>query len=75
MVTWNVGAQRLKGYRADEIIGQHFSCFYPPEAKAAGWPQRELEIARREGRFEDEGWRVRKDGTRFLGECRDHRAL
>jgi PAS domain S-box-containing protein len=65
VVTWNVGAERLKGYRAEEIIGQHFSVFYPPEAVASMWPQRELELASAEGRFEDEGWRLRKDGTRF----------
>ena len=65
IVTWNEGAQRLKGYNADEIIGQHFSVFYPPEAIAIGHPQRELEIATAEGRFEEEGWRIRKDGTAF----------
>jgi len=65
IVTWNEGAQRLKGYNADEIIGQHFSVFYPPEAIATGHPQRELEIASAEGRFEEEGWRIRKDGTGF----------
>jgi PAS domain S-box-containing protein len=65
VVTWNAGAERLKGYKPDEIIGQHFSRFYPAEANERGWPQHELEVARREGRFEDEGWRVRKDGTQF----------
>src|SRR5206468_1201805 len=54
-----------KGYRADEIIGQHFSKFYPPEDIAAGEPAKRLEAAARIGRVEDEGWRVRKDGTRF----------
>jgi diguanylate cyclase (GGDEF)-like protein/PAS domain S-box-containing protein len=63
--TWNSGAGRLKGYRADEIIGRHFSVFYPPEDVAAGKPERELAIATTEGRLEDEGWRVRRDGTRF----------
>jgi len=63
--SWNAGAQRIKGYRAEEIIGKHFSVFYPPEVVASGWPQTELEQAARLGRFEDEGWRVRKDGTRF----------
>ena len=63
--TWNVGAQRLKGYTTDEILGRHFSVFYTPEDVAAGRPQRNLEIAGREGRVEDEGWRVRKDGSRF----------
>ncbi|HEX9992958.1 MAG TPA: PAS domain S-box protein [Acidimicrobiales bacterium] len=63
--TWNLGAERMKGYRADEIIGRHFRNFYPPEVQAARHPERELEIAVREGRYEEEGWRVRKDGTRF----------
>jgi rsbT co-antagonist protein RsbR len=65
VATWNTGAERLKGYGAPEIVGRHFSCFYPPEAVAAGLPDKELEAARREGRFEDEGWRLRKDGSRF----------
>jgi PAS domain S-box-containing protein len=63
--SWNRGAERLKGYRPDEILGKHFSVFYPPEVVAAGYCERELEIAAREGRVEDEGWRVRKDGSRF----------
>jgi PAS domain S-box-containing protein len=63
--SWNVGAERLKGYKADEILGQHFSAFYPAEDIADGKPQRELSIAVNEGRVEDEGWRVRKDGSRF----------
>jgi PAS domain S-box-containing protein len=63
--TWNAGAHRLKGYTAEEIIGKHFSTFYTDEDRAAGRPQMILETVRREGRFEDEGWRVRKDGTRF----------
>src|SRR2546427_3999184 len=63
--TWNTGAQRIKGYRAEEIVGQHFSRFHPPEAVAAGKPARLLALAAREGRAEDEGWRVRKDGSRF----------
>jgi PAS domain S-box-containing protein len=62
---WNAGAERIKQYRAVEIIGRHFSVFYPPEAIARGWPQRELELAAGEGRFEDEGWRLRKDGSAF----------
>ena len=62
---WNSGAQRLKGYRADEIVGQHFSRFYTSEDRATGRPARVLDTARREGHFEGEGWRVRKDGTRF----------
>lgn len=63
--SWNAGAARFKGYAADEIIGQHFSRFYTPEDQAAGLPARALETALREGKFESEGWRVRKDGTRF----------
>jgi PAS domain S-box-containing protein len=65
VVTWNAGAERLNGYTADEIIGQHFSRFYPPDAIAKDWPGHELEGARSTGRFEDDGWRLRKDGTRF----------
>jgi PAS domain S-box-containing protein len=63
--TWNTGAERIKGYRISEIIGKHFSVFYPEEDVRSGKPQRELEIAAREGRVEDEGWRLRKDGSRF----------
>lgn len=65
VATWNAGAERAKGYRADEIIGQHFSVFYSPEDKARNWPAQELQKAAAEGRFEDEGWRVCKDGSRF----------
>jgi PAS domain S-box-containing protein len=65
ITTWNLGAQRLKGYVAVEAIGQHFSIFYSREDLAAGKPAHELEVARAEGRVEDEGWRLRKDGTRF----------
>jgi PAS domain S-box-containing protein len=65
VVSWNAGAERIKGYCADEIIGQHFSRFYTAEARAAGLPQRALEIAAREGRYEAEGWRVRRDGRQF----------
>jgi len=65
VITWNLGAERIKGYAASEIIGQHFSRFYPEEDLRAGKPQNELEIAIREGRVEDEGWRVRKDGSKF----------
>lgn len=67
VATWNAGAERIKGYKADEIIGQHFSRFYPTEANDRGWPAHELQVATKEGRFEDEGWRVRKDGTQFWG--------
>ena len=63
--SWNEGAQRLKGYNAPEIIGKHFSIFYPPEKVAEGFPDYELREAARVGRFEDEGWRIRKDGSRF----------
>src|SRR5262245_35749370 len=65
VTSWNTGAERFKGYKAPEILGQHFSRFYTDEDRAAGLPQRALEVAVREGRFENEGWRVRKDGTRF----------
>ena len=65
IISWGLGAQNLKGYREAEIIGKHFSIFYPPDAVARGWPQEELARATREGRFEDEGFRIRKDGTRF----------
>jgi two-component system, sensor histidine kinase and response regulator len=63
--SWNVGAENIKGYCADDVIGRHFSLFYPPEDVQNGKPDRELETATREGRCEDEGWRVRKDGSRF----------
>jgi PAS domain S-box-containing protein len=63
--TWNEGAQRIKGYRPDEIIGQHFSKFYLPQDIRAKKPEWELEEAKMTGRFEEEGWRIRKDGTRF----------
>src|SRR5215813_12089542 len=58
VLTWNPGAQALKGYTKDEIVGKHFSQFYLPEAIQSGWPQRELALAEKEGRFSDEGWRV-----------------
>ncbi len=65
VATWNVGAERIKGYAAGEIIGQHFSRFYPKDSLDRGWPFEELRRAEAGGRFEDEGWRVRKDGTQF----------
>lgn len=65
IVTWNPGAERLKGYSAGEIIGSHFSRFYTEEDIRRAWPQYELKVAAEVGRFEDEGWRVRKDGSRF----------
>jgi len=65
VATWNAGAERIKGYTAEEIVGRHFTQFYPAEAVERGWPAEELRRATAAGRFEDEGWRVRKDGTRF----------
>jgi PAS domain S-box-containing protein len=65
VVTWNAGAELIKGYTRDEIVGRHFSCFYPAEARDAGRPDDELRIAAQLGHVEDEGWRLRKDGSRF----------
>nr|WP_133498721.1 PAS domain-containing sensor histidine kinase [Lysobacter terrigena] len=65
IASWNAGGQRIKGYKADEIIGQHFSRFYTDEDRSTGEPARALETARTQGRYEKEGWRLRKDGTRF----------
>jgi hypothetical protein len=65
VASWNSGAQRSKGYTADDIIGQHFRVFYPPEVRAQKHPEHELEIALRTGHYEEEGWRLRKDGSRF----------
>src|SRR6185437_9446122 len=65
IVSWNPGAQRFKGYSPHEIIGQHFSRFYTEEDRLSGLPTRALSTAAREGRFESEGWRVRKDKSRF----------
>ena len=67
VVSWNSGAQRFKGYTASEIIGTHFSAFYTEEDRAAGLPARGLATATEQGRFETEGWRVRKDGSQFWG--------
>src|SRR5947199_176039 len=64
VASWNPGAERIKGYKAEEIIGRHFSTFSPAE-DAADWPGRELRAAEAAGRVEDEGWRLRKDGSRF----------
>jgi PAS domain S-box-containing protein len=76
--TWNTGARRIKGYSRDEILGSHFSRFYPEEALARDWPATELVAAAKQGRFEDEAWRVRKDGSQFwanviITAIRDHR--
>ena len=65
ILSWNAGANRLKGYSADEILGQHFSTFYTQEDKEAGLPHKAIAIARETGRFAGEGWRVRKNGSRF----------
>ena len=65
VTTWNEGAERIKGYTAKEIIGKNFSEFYTPEAVANGQPLQELSIAKAMGRYQEEGWRVRKDGSRF----------
>jgi PAS domain S-box-containing protein len=77
VASWNPGAEKNKGYSADEIIGRHFSVFYPPDVAASGWPEEELELALERGSFEDEGWRLRKDGSRFwasvvITALRDH---
>jgi PAS domain S-box-containing protein len=68
VTNWNQGARRIKGYRTEEIVGRHFSCFYSEEDRAAKLPERSLEIAARVGRYEAEAWRVRKDGSRFLAD-------
>lgn len=65
ITTWNEGAERVKGWKAEDVIGQHFSCFYLPEDAAAGKPEQWLRVAAEEGRFQTEGWRRRKDGSRF----------
>src|ERR1700722_2413576 len=66
VTNWNAGARRIKGYEASEVVGRHFGMFYLPEDREAGMPARSLNTAREKGRFEAEGWRQRKDGTRFL---------
>src|SRR6516225_11218137 len=60
VISWNAGAQRIKGYKAEEIVGKHFSVFYPQEALQRRWPAQVLEIAAKKGKFTEEGWRVRK---------------
>ena len=65
VTSWNAGAQKIKGYTREEVLGKHFSIFYPPEDIASGRPWEELAEARRIGRAEDEGWRVRKNGEKF----------
>jgi PAS domain S-box-containing protein len=65
VTSWNAGAERIKGFQTDEVVGKHFSLFYTEEDRKAGMPQKVLDTARREGKFEGEGWRVRKDGTRL----------
>jgi len=65
VLTWNSGAEQITGYLREEIVGQHFSKFYTPESVESGWPAHELRVATVDGRFEDEGWRMRKDGSRF----------
>ena len=65
IVSWNLGAQRIKGYSAEEVVGRHFRIFYPAEQQRAGHPEHVLASAARDGRYAEEGWRVRKDGTRF----------
>ena len=80
VLSWNVGAERIKGYQANEIIGKHFSVFYPREVAEEKFPEYELRTAAKVGRFEDEGWRVRKDGSRFwanvvITALRDHSGM
>ena len=66
VTSWSPAAERIKGYREEEIVDRHFSIFYPPEDASSGKPARSLEAAVRDGRFEEEAWRVRKDGSRFI---------
>ena len=72
VVSWNTGAEKIKGYRADEILGHHFSCFYSHEDIESERPERVLESAAKNGRFEDEGWRLRKERLTVLGQCRSY---
>ena len=65
VASWNPGAERIKGYGAAEILGQHFSMFYPDEARQRRWPEQQLDLAERHGRFEDQGWRIGMGGRRF----------
>src|SRR6202012_1330734 len=65
VTSWNEGAEYVKGYKAEEVIGKHFSCFYPPEEIAGGKPEKQLQTAMEQGHLEAEGWRVRKDGQKF----------
>ena len=67
ILTWNIGAEKIKGYRQDEIIGQNFRIFYLPQDRQAGLPERLIELATKEGRARHIGWRVRKDGSIFFG--------
>ena len=75
IISWNEGAKRLKGYTADEIIGKYFSIFYPEEDILNGKPAHELQVARAVGKYEEEGWRLKKRRKPVLGECGDHRHL
>ena len=72
VMTWNSGAERIKGYQADEIIGQHFSKFYPRGRGGERMARHELQVATETGRFVEDGWRIRKDGIEILGERHDH---
>lgn len=65
VASWNTGAERIKGYRSEEVLGKHFSLFYPEEVRAVQWPDQELRLALARGKYEEEGWRIRKDGSRF----------
>src|SRR5205823_10265227 len=68
VVSWNAGAERIKGYTAEEILGKHFSLFYPPTEIARGTPTKNLEVAASDGQYHAEGWRIRKDGGQFWAE-------